>query len=154
MGNSTCRCGSAFALSKDLKDSYTLEDLLTRNLKADIDDVYCPFCKIKTSQSLSWQLENDFVLLELLRGEERSKKIRGKVLFDPTGILIQGQRYQIIASSHHNGSISAGHWFTKVKTQKNVWWMLDGLNSEPALTNTPGNFDDGSLTFLVLMKNY
>ena len=106
-------------------------------------------CKIKTQQSVSWKLGNDFILIELLRGEERAKKTHAKITYDPNGIIIQDQLYHLIASAHHTGSISSGHWITKIKAQKNLWFSLDGLKSVPIITK---QYDDGSLTFLLVMK--
>jgi len=85
--------------------------------------VNCDVCKKKTIQTVHWSLKNDiieenspkndFLLLEILRGEERSKLLTADVLFDPSKVKIEDTIYQIIATAHHTGGILTGHWITK-----------------------------------------
>jgi hypothetical protein len=126
--------------------------------------VNCNICKRKTLQSIRWSLKNDiieedspkndFLLLEILRGEERSKLLTADVLFDPAKIKIEDTNYQVIATAHHSGGISAGHWITKIKLKDNSWWLLDSLKTFAQRTISPGlQADKGSLVFLLLMKS-
>ena len=114
-----------------------LHELTDANLNTSTDDVHSA----------------NIILLEILRGEERSKLFTADVSFDPSKVKIRKTVYQVIATAHHSGGISSGHWITKIKLKDNSWWLLDSLNTFAQKTISPGlQLDKGSLVFLLLMK--
>ena len=112
-------------------------------------DVLCPICKKKTPQTVEWYLDNDYLLLELLRGEERLKNIQSIVTFNPAHIEFRKSRYHVIATSHHSGGIASGHWVSKIKLQDNSWWLLDSLNPTAEKITTKDLFNH-DLIFICL----
>lgn len=134
------------------KKSYTLQEIIEANLSTSISDVNCTICKQKTPQTVEWHLDNDYLLLELLRGEERLiNNTHSSVTFNPAHIEFRKNRYHVIATSHHSGGIASGHWVTKIKMQDNTWWLLDSLNSSAEKT-TSKNLFNNDLIFILLMK--
>jgi len=153
---------SSSSLPQSTQEILHSSRLIDTNLNTSIDDVNCEVCKKKTLQKVSWSLKNDilgesskndFLLLEILRGEERSKHLTTDIIFDPAKVIIEDNIYQVIATAHHSGGISSGHWITKIKLRDNSWWLLDTLKSSPQKTISPGlQIDKGSLVLLLLMK--
>ncbi len=130
-----------------------LHKLIEANLNTSTDDVHCGICKKRTRQNLSWFFSPDILLLEILRGEERSKLFTADVSFDPSKVKIRKSVYQVIATAHHSGGISSGHWITKIKLKDNSWWLLDSLKTFAQKTISPRLQPDKGSLVSTLMKS-
>ena len=64
--------------------------------------------------------------------------VKADILFNHALIDIRKVSYQVIATAHHTGEISSGHWTTKIKLQDQTWWLLDSLKTSALKGNPPG----------------
>ena len=124
------------------------------------ESVYCGKCRKKTSHRLTLEHGSDFILLEIIRVVEIKrkdhfiwKKNELPISFPTSGISIPGtnQKYQVIATSNHRGSLLGGHWNTKVMTKSKIWYECDDLKSTNFITESPG-IRDRSVVLLLLMR--
>jgi len=87
-----------------------------------------------------------------MRGTYGHKVNRASVTFNSKEIRFprSTSSYQVIATAHHAGGVSQGHWKSKLKI-KNDWIYMDSAITS---TSPPGDRrDDGSLSLLVLKRN-
>jgi len=118
-------------------DSISLQELVERNSKQVLDGtdaVFCGNCACKTSMSVSRSFPGKVVIVELMRGYfyngQRCKHFT-KVTFPIHDITLTGstEKFRVIASCHHSGTVAAGHWFSWITMDKRTWWKIDDLKS-------------------------
>jgi ubiquitin C-terminal hydrolase len=137
----------------------TLTDLLDYNTTVSMRDnsIFCGRCSKKTDHYLTAELVSNFVILEVIRvsdakGSGSFFKNNIPISFPTSGISIPGCRskYQVVATCHHRGTLNSGHWFVKLKTANQTWWVCDDLRPTNSVTNPPGTRDSSVvLLFLV-----
>jgi len=135
-----------------LRYSFSLKELIDYNFDVKLEAVNCTVCRKKTKQVRRSTINEDFLIVELMRGNQGLKVNRASINFDANKILFprSSSTYQVIATAHHSGVVSSGHW--KVKLQTSSGWIC--MDSKIASTTPPGSrHDDGSLSLLILKKN-
>ena len=94
-------------------------------------------------------------LIEIIRVTESKKhcwlKNSASISFPLERVDLPGfsRSYRVVASCHHRGSLTGGHWFTKVLT-KHRWYELDDLKTKNLVTNPPGVKDASAVVLLLI----
>jgi hypothetical protein len=141
----------------------SLSDLFDYNFRTITDDAtYCGKCQIKTSQKVTRDYFPDLLCFEIIRIRDNSSTGIGRwiknnlpITFSTDGIKLPGsdKLYDVIASSHHKGSLNHGHWITKFRTEDSVWWEADDLRLKVIRTAPPGCHDHSVSILVLLAKN-
>ena len=76
------------------------------------------------------------------------------VNFTTVGVNLPGfsRFYRVVGTCHHSGSLTGGHWFTKVCTTLG-WYELNDLRSQNLITAPPGLNDDSVVLILLIADN-
>ena len=80
------------------------------------------------------------------------KKNAVPISFPLSGLSVPGstRRYRIIASCHHYGGLSNGHWTTKLVTTRGDWYECDDLLPVNRITKAPGDNDTSAVILLLV----
>ena len=74
------------------------------------------------------------VILELMRGylhRGMRRKNNAKVTFPLSHITLPGsdEKFRVVASCHHSGTVTAGHWFSWIVLDNGSWFEVNDLNT-------------------------
>jgi len=124
-------------ISQNSPDSISLQSLITGFSKSVLDHnnkVFCGQCGCKTSMGVSRTFSGKVVILELMRGFLRNgtrRKNHAKVSFPLDGIMLPGsnEKFRVVASCHHSGNVSSGHWYSWIMLDKREWFEVNDLNA-------------------------
>jgi len=139
----------------------SLSDLMSYNSNAVLsndDGVFCGHCKVKTSHTSNRELGPDLFLVEIIRvtesKENRWLKNSASISFPLLLADLPGvsRQYRVVASCHHRGSLTGGHWFTKALT-KHGWYELDDLKAKNLVSNPPGVKDNTVVVLLLVAED-
>jgi ubiquitin C-terminal hydrolase len=114
---------------------------------------------MKTAQSSSRDYGEgpDLFLVEIIRVKKASKnqwqKSSVPISFPVAKLKLPNfsRSYTITASCHHRGSLTSGHWFTKLSTNHG-WYELDDLKKKNFVP-PPGNRDNSVVVLLLIAED-
>jgi len=141
------------------KNHYTLSELFDYNTSAVLSgrSTLCGKCCRKTEQQINLEHDSDIIVLEIIRVSPnlRSpgwKKSTVSISFPLFGFSVPGttRKYRIIATCHHRGGLSYGHWTTKLATARGDWYECDDLRPGNRITQAPGTYDSSVVILLLV----
>ena|SRR5690242_18636952 len=93
-----------------------------------------------------------FEIIRVSKTNNSWKKNSMPITFPVSGIKFPGSSriYDVIATCNHNGSLTTGHWFTKLRIKNDSWYRLDDLQSANTICGAPGIYD--ATTVLLLLS--
>jgi ubiquitin C-terminal hydrolase len=118
-------------------DSVSLQNLIrgfSRSVLDHNDKVFCGQCGCKTPMCVSRAFSGKVVILELMRGflhNGTRRKNHAKVTFPLHGITLPGsnEKFRVVASCHHSGNVSSGHWYSWIMLDRGEWFEVNDLNA-------------------------
>jgi hypothetical protein len=115
-----------FPQTKGLRYSFSLKELIDYNFDVKLEDVNCIVCRTKTKQVRQSTVSEELVIIEIMRGTDGLRVNRASIIFDHKEINFprSTSSYQVIATAHHAGGVSQGHWKAKLKTRSG-WTFSD-----------------------------
>jgi len=114
----------------------------------------------KTKHSFKFELQSNFIMLEVIRVSEERKgrrvfwrKNNTSISFPITGISLCDRKYQVIATCHHRGSLQYGHWTSEVIMGDNTWYEFDDLRPKNLVCAAPGDCDSSVVVLLLMAES-
>ena len=114
-----------------------------------------------TNHKQKFEHGSECIIVEIIRVTEKRgyrlswRKNSTPISFPTTGISVPGtlRKYRIIATSHHHGSLSYGHWTTKLVMSNTKWYECNDLKKHNSFTQAPGTADSSVVMLLMIAES-